>query len=171
MDTASLALLISFVSLIIAAVSLGWNIYRDVVLKANVKVSFGVGKIMKTEPSSGSPEYVIIGATNHGPGSVTLTNIILRNASLWQKIRRREGFLLLMHDYQNPYSSNLPTKLDVGEGIALLFPYDQNCFLKESFSRLGINDTFGRTHWAPRKNTRTFRKKWNKEFGSVRFSE
>lgn len=171
MDTASLALLISIASAIIAAVSLGWNIYRDVALKANVRVRLATGKIRRIESTSDSSDYVTISATNHGPGSVTLTAIILRNASLWKIIIRREDFLFLMYDYRNSYSGTLPTTLAVGEGVTLLFDYDKNCFLKESFSRLGIKDSFGRTHWAPRKNTRIFHKKWNTEFGSYPSSE
>jgi hypothetical protein len=39
------ALGISFVSLVIASLSLGWNIYRDVVLKPRVRTRFQISKI------------------------------------------------------------------------------------------------------------------------------
>jgi len=47
MDTAQAAILISICSAIVAAFSLGWNVYRDVVLKAKVMVTFAVKNIVR----------------------------------------------------------------------------------------------------------------------------
>ena len=37
---------ISLVSLLLAGVALGWNVYRDIVLKARVRVRFGVYRVV-----------------------------------------------------------------------------------------------------------------------------
>ena len=42
MPTDQLALIVSIASAAVACLALGWNIYRDVVLKAKVVVSFSV---------------------------------------------------------------------------------------------------------------------------------
>ncbi len=41
-DLGAVAIFISVFSILIAAFSLGWNIYRDVILKPKVKVAFGI---------------------------------------------------------------------------------------------------------------------------------
>ena len=69
-------ILISTIALALAAVSLGWNIYRDrVSIYARVKVG---GKIcvvvipgQKVGPEE-PPEYIVITAANHGPADTTL---------------------------------------------------------------------------------------------------
>jgi hypothetical protein len=52
-DTAQWALLISLMSAAIAGCSLGWNIYRDVVLKARVRVTVQVMNIIQ----EGAPAF------------------------------------------------------------------------------------------------------------------
>jgi hypothetical protein len=65
-----IALLISIFSVLVAAFSLGWNIYRDIILKAKVDVSFAVVTIIHdTMPER--PQFLNIKATNFGPGPVT----------------------------------------------------------------------------------------------------
>ncbi len=71
MTTAEIAIVISIMSVMIAGLSLGWNIYRDIVLKAKVKVSFGIVMLV-SRGGSARPEYVNVTATNFGPGSVKL---------------------------------------------------------------------------------------------------
>lgn len=164
MDTATIAILISVASAIIAAFSLGWNIYRDVLLKARLKVNFGVRQVVQ-ESVPPSAEFIVIHATNHGPGVVKLMSIVLQETSILKKLMRKEQYSILIHDYTNPYTGQLPSSPAVGEGIDLFAAYDPDCFLKESLTRLGINDSFGRTHWAPRKCMRRMRKKWLADFG------
>lgn len=159
------AVAISTLSFLVAAISLGWNIYRDVVLKARLRMRFGP-RIIITVGSDERPEYLLLGATNHGPGSVKIQMVVLMRASWWRHIFRRTGHAVLIHDYTNPLSGKLPSKLEVGEGIDLLFSYDANCFLSGKWTHIGVTDSFGRTHWAPTQSVRDARAKFREKFPS-----
>jgi hypothetical protein len=164
METGTIAIMISVFSTAVAATSLGWNIYRDIILKARVHVNLAIKNIIQ-EGAPASPDYIGIHATNHGPGTISLSTISLMQSSIWRRVLRRRKFAFLMHDYENPYSAKLPRKLEVGESMDLFFNYDADCFLREAFTHLGLNDSFGRTHWVPRKSMRRLRQKWLTEFG------
>ena len=70
----NLAIIISSISIFIAALALGWNIYRDIILKAKVKVKFMLGFI--TNPAMKKPlDRLILSATNFGPGKIRLTGL------------------------------------------------------------------------------------------------
>ncbi len=166
MDNGTIAIIISVFSAAVAATSLGWNIYRDIVLKAKVQMSLSIRKIVQ-EGAPPSPNFINIRATNHGPGIVNLSSVSLMQSAIWRLLFRRKKYAFLVHDYKNPYSGNLPKKLEVGENLDLFFDYDADCFLSGEFTHLGINDSFGRTHWAPRKSMRELRKKWLNEFGKT----
>ena len=67
MNGDDVSLLISIIAAIIAAIALGWNIYRDVILKAKVKVSLHVVTLYHEELPE-KPEFIRISVTNFGPG-------------------------------------------------------------------------------------------------------
>jgi len=160
MITADLAIFISIFSVLLAAMSLGWNIYRDVVLKPKVIVTFAVKNIVN-HGIGVSPDYVGITATNRGPGSVILNTLVLRESSFWKKLTKNQRYAVLIGNcYIRPYSSEMPKKLQVGESLNLFIRYDQKCFLKESFTQLGIDDSFGRINWAPKGVMKKIREKW-----------
>ena len=163
MNTAEIALIISIVSALIAMLSLGWNIYRDIILKAKVRIDFGI-KMIVQYLNPDRPEYIIITATNHGPGAVTLSMVYAKISSWWKWVLRKEKFAVVMHDFLNPKSGQLPHKLEVGEGIDLLFHYNADCLLKEGFTHVGIRDSFGRIHWAKSKNVREAVQRWERDF-------
>ena len=163
MNITFVAIAISLFSLVVAATSLGWNIYRDIVLKARVRVSFGIRTIVSAG-SDERPEYLILSVTNLGPGTVTLSMMQLQLSNLWRRILRKCKHAIVLHDYTNPLSGRLPKKLEVGEGIDLLLAYDLTCHLSEDWSRIGISDTFGRVHWAPRKQMREARESFLEAF-------
>ena len=165
MSTAELAIIISIFSVVVAAISLGWNIYRDVVLKPKVIVTFAVKNIVGTGMKP-SPDFVGISATNHGPGAVVLNSVVLKQSSFWKQITKKHKYGVLMIDYENPYSSKMPRKLEVGESIDLFVDYDEKCFLKEPFTQLGISDSFGRTNWAPKKTMKELRNNWKSKFSA-----
>jgi hypothetical protein len=163
MSTAEIAIIISVFSVIFAAVSLGWNIYRDVILKPKVVVSFDKKNIIVANRGP-SPDFIGIHAVNHGPGPVILNTVVLKDTSIWKKITRKQNHAVLIHDYENPYSGKMPSKLEVGESIDLFVNYDNECFIKNNYSDLGISDSFGRTNWASRKYMAKLRKKWLENF-------
>lgn len=51
---ALIAVAISILSLVVAAFSVGWNVYRDVILKARLKVSVGVSVVAGDAGSAGT---------------------------------------------------------------------------------------------------------------------
>jgi hypothetical protein len=157
------ALFISALSLAIAALSLGWNIYRDVILKPKLKVRFGVKEIIL--PSV--PEHLtklILTATNFGPGRITSDLIELKNAPLWRRVLRKTQKAIIIHDRENPMSAQLPATLEVGDNIDLILPYDKDCCLSKPYTHIGLSDSFGRIHWAPTRDMREAKEHYRKAF-------
>ena len=146
-----LALVISLFSILIAALSLGWNIYRDIVLKAKVRVRFMLGSI--TNPALKKPlDRLILSATNFGPGKIRLTGILLKESSFLKRPTNKWKYAILIHDYTAPLSGQLPCDLEVGDGRDFLFKIKTDCFLAHKWTHIGIRDSFGRVHWAPKKH-------------------
>ncbi len=162
MDNSQIAILISVVSILVATFSLGWNVYRDVILKPKVVVSLAKKNIIGAGVTP-SPDYIGIHAVNHGPGKVILNTIILKDSSFLKRLKKKEIHAVMMHDWTNPHSSSLPAKLDVGESIDLFAPYDKECFLKESYTHLGLSDSFGRSNWADVKDIIKLKEKWSQD--------
>jgi hypothetical protein len=165
MSTAEFALVVSVVSVFIASLSLGWNIYRDIVLKARVDVSFAVVTLID-QSRRDRPQYLNIKATNFGPGSVTLSTIVVKDAPIWRRLLRRPRYAIITPDYTNPLSAKLPAKIEVGDKIELLLPHDKDAFLKEQFTHVGLSDYFGRMHWARTRDFKRARDTWQKTLRS-----
>jgi hypothetical protein len=158
-----IAVSIAGLSLLISAFSLGWNVYRDVVLKARVKMRFSLSHIHhSTFPKP--IDSLVLSTTNMGPGQISLSMIQLRAAPLWRRLLRKTKHAVMIHDYQNPLSGQLPAYLDVGERIDLLIRYERDCFLSEDFTHIGLSDSFGRIHWASAKDVKQARKAYQKKF-------
>lgn len=166
MDRNDIAIVVSVMSLSVAALSLGWNIYRDVVVKAKVKVTFGVRVIIHASMPE-RPTFLNISLTNFGPGVVTLSMIQMKNAPLWRRLLRKTEHAIIMHDYENPLSGKLPKRLEVGERLDLLLAYSKECFLRANCTHIGVSDFFGRVHWAPRSHLRKAKQDYAKAFGSA----
>lgn len=167
MTIAQLAIIISFFSICIAGLSLGWNIYRDIILKPRVEISFGIRTLIQTgQQSTSSPEYITFIATNFGPGTVTLSMIQVKLSSLWRRIIKKEKFAIVLEDKTNPLSAPLPAKMEIGGRVNFLLPYDKDCLLKEKWTHVGISDYFGKVHWASKKQIKQAVKKWQDDFSS-----
>lgn len=161
-------ILISMIAVGLAAVSLGWNIYRDLISKsARVKVTGMIAQIVapgqKFGPE-GPPEHIVISAVNHGPADTTLSvfNLRLKKASFFEK----QKFATVLHDYTNPASAQLPCKLKVGKQAQFIFPFNPGCFLKMDLSSIGISDVFRKTHRMKARNVKELRSRWWKKFQS-----
>ena len=125
-----MSLIFSFVAILVSGLALGWNIYRDIILKARVKVSLQISDLIFPEPSSiPTKKYITISATNFGPGKVKIVNISLVD-SPWKKwILSTEKEAILMPDWENPLSGKIPSWIEVGDKLDLLFPFDKESFL------------------------------------------
>ena len=150
-------LIISLSSLLIAALALGWNIYRDVILKGRVKIAFGWRVLTNGQEST--PDMIMISGVNHGPGKLVLRMIIWKNTSLRRFLCRKseEGWIPLT-DRPSEYSDELPKELDVGDELNLVFPSSAK-FAGTDFSHIGLRDNFGRIHWAKKKDVQKFKLK------------
>jgi hypothetical protein len=165
------ALGLSLLAFVVSAFSLGWNVYRDVILKPRVKVDFGLRIIYGTSPDgtlvqSGAP-FVELAGINHGPGDIVCRGVVVRRFSFLRSLFTKFPYGFLMVDHAHPYCSELPKRLAVGEEVRIIFPCtSEEHFLETRPSRVGIRDSFGRTHWARRKDLRRAIRQHQKDFGN-----
>ena len=73
-------------------------------------------------------------------------------------------YAMIMHDYTNPYSTNLPKELKVGEKLTLLLDMDQDSLLSVNPTHVGVIDSFGRYHWATHRSLRQAKKEYFEEY-------
>lgn len=159
------AVLIAAFSLVISAVSLGWNIYRDIILKPRLKMGFVLCELL--HPTFKKQMITLsLSATNIGPGEIKCNMIMLRESNWWRRILRKTKYAMLLHDYENPLSGQLPAKLGVGEAVDLLIRYQPDCFLGERWTHIGLKDSFGRLHWASSREVAIARKSFKRDFVS-----
>lgn len=151
-----LPILIACLSFAVAGLSLGWNIYRDVILKAKLRVSFQQVSVVERGVKGSFPDKLVIYAINMGPGSLLVDMIICKTSSFWRRVFRKEKPGIILHDGQG-IGSSLPCKLEVGQGANFLFDIEAD-FTKHHFTHIGIRDSYGRAHWAPAKHVKIVRR-------------
>lgn len=145
---------------IIALFGLAWKIYKDLVLKPRIKVRFRVMTLV-SPMSQETPTKLFISAINFGPGKIRL------NGPFWlkkKKFLRKTKHAVLIHNYIDPLSARFPCELEVGEEKEFFLQFDKNCFLKEQYTHIGVKDSFGRIHWAPKKHFKEVKKTYKKWF-------
>lgn len=144
-----IAVVVSIIALVLSGLSLGWNIYRDVVLRARVRVRVAVVSLVTPGGGSSPPErFIRLTVTNHGPGPVEITGIGGKAAPLWKRILRRSDHFVVLPDHSNPLTTRLPARLDVGETANFFFPYSDRAFLGTDATHIGVHDSFGRMHYS-----------------------
>lgn len=141
-DYEKLAILISIFAIATSFLALGWNIYRDVIMKPRLKVSLYISFIMQGEYES--PDKISINATNFGPNKIRCTSIGAKIAPLWRRIFRKIKYAQIIEDYTDRYSTRLPCELDVGHTCQLFLSFDKDCLLGEPFTHVGIMSSFAR---------------------------
>lgn len=154
------SLYVSLGALAVSIFSLGWNFYRDVVLKPRLRVSIAITDIIRGAESEGP--FINVTGVNHGPGSVICNGVLGKKVS-WLPFHKKKYFYVT-EGYDNPLSDRFPKKLEIGDSVNQFFPYNQESFLSIDPSRIGLRDTFGRMHWASRKSLREAKKQFLKEF-------
>lgn len=154
---------VSLLALVVSAISLGWNIYRDIVLKARLRVTFNASSLHGGGLQKPIETLVLTG-TNFGPGAITCNMIQLEEAPLWRRLLRKKKYAVMIHDYENPLSGRLPKKLEVGEKIDLLIRWERDSFLSKPYTHIGISDSFGRVHWAPASAVEEARKTYREKY-------
>src|SRR6266550_1311719 len=142
------ALCVSILALSASFLSLGWNIYRDVVLKPRLKVAFGIKSMLREDEeyrlSQMGPPLLILEITNHGPGEVVCSGAVAKTESFafLRSLFGKLSYRFITPDFKHPLCFRLPYRILVGEKIQIIFPYNQECFLAEAPMRIGINDSF-----------------------------
>ena len=162
------ALAISILALLVSAVSLCWNVYRDVILKPRVKVAFQVVTFFRPaendRPFFQSPPFLELKVTNHGPGEVVINGAVARLVPLVRLLFAKFRYQFLIPDSNHPYCFKLPHRLAVGGQATVMFPFDKGCFLAEKPKRIGVVDSFGRTHWTSRRELKNALREYRKSF-------
>ena len=156
------SLYISLAALVVSVFSLGWNFYRDVILKPSLKVRVSISNIASAAGVEGP--FISVAGVNHGPGSVICNGVLGRIRPWWRFSGKEPKYIHVVEDYTNPLFDRFPKKLEVGDSVNLSFPYNEDAFLSENPRRVGIRDTFGRMHWASRKSLREAKKHFFKDF-------
>ena len=152
---------ISVFALVISGFSIFWNIYRDLILKGKIMTHIQISTIIQPGRNLGS--FIDITGVKHGPGPITCESVFIKY-SLWQRLKGKKKYGFIMSDYNNPLSGKLPKKLEVGEKITILNLHKENAFLADKPLRVGFKDSFGRLHWASKKNLRQAIKDYLKDF-------
>jgi len=159
-----IAVTVSAFSLLISGLSLGWNIYRDVLLKPRLKVRVSISFIKHGEYES--ENYIFIYATNHGPGEIVCNSIAMAKLSILRflGINWFNKYAHVMYDYTNQYSSELPKKLGIGETIQLPIPCSQDAYLSVNPTHVGIMDSYDKCHWASKTSLKGAKRSYFKKF-------
>jgi hypothetical protein len=156
---------LSALAFFVSAFSLGWNIYRDVVMKPTLRVQFGVSQLLNEDGPLGPP-LLTLSATNYGPGQVTCEMASIKRSSILRWLTRRIVRANVVQDYKHPMCWKLPHRLNMAEHLQLVFGYDAKCFIRTLPTHVGIYDSFGRVHWAPRRQVKEAIARYKKDFGS-----
>jgi len=140
------SLYVSLGALAVSIFSLGWNFYRDVVLKPRLRVTVAITDIIRGADSEGP--FINVTGVNHGPGSIICNGVLGKKVS-WLPFLKKKYFYV-MEGYDNPLSDRFPKTLEIGDSVNQFFPYNQESFLSTDPTHIGLRDTFGRMHWASR---------------------
>ena len=111
------------------------------------------------------PPLLELEATNHGPGSVVCSGAIVKRYSFFRSLFTKFPYGFLVPDRKHPLCFPLPSRVAVGDKIVIIFPYKEGCFLADRPRRIGITDSFGRTHWAPLRELKRGHRQYRKDFG------
>jgi hypothetical protein len=166
-DRADVAIFISALSFGVACSALGWNIFRELWLRPRLRVTLDIATI--SSEIMAPERKMVISGTNFGPGKIRVSIIHIRwkKASLFARFRRNVRQAVLIHDYKNPLSGQLPCTLDIGERVDLVFPFVRDSLLSQQPTRVGLRDYFGRDHWVPRKTLRAAQADYDKVFSAA----
>lgn len=161
--------ILSMIAVTLAAVSLGWNIYKDLIGKySRVRVTGMIANIVtyrqEVDPTR-LPDQIVISAVNHGPGDTTLSIVSLRIKKTSFFAKKEHATVLC--DHTNPLSARLPCELRVGKQAQFVFPFDSKSFLRMDLSSIGISDLYRKTHRMKTRNVKELRSRWCKEFEGV----
>lgn len=170
-DTTSwIAIGISALALVISGVSLGWAMYRDLGLRPRLQTSLTfIRAVPHGHPVEGVPLWLCLEGVNLGPGPIHVNMGVIhgRENRFLRWIRRRSRKLAVTHLGDGPHGPQEvgTKKLEVGELATIWLAWREGCLFQDcNPTHLGITDSFGRLHSAPKSHIRVARKHYLKEF-------
>lgn len=169
MTTADYALVVSLCSAFIALASFGWNVWSKFIYpQPRLVVATSISLMFQGGVSS--HRHVSLAFTNHGPGEITVHIAEISGRTRWWQARHWaivpaiDNFPVQPYTSNGVFGGNLPKRLAVGESHTLRFPFEPNTFLALPLDRIGVQDSFGRHHWAPKNQLRKLLAKYRKTF-------
>ncbi len=156
----SASLTLSIFSIGLACLALGWNIYRDIILKPRVQTTIGVYDL-QLEDGCTIDARIEVRATNFGPGEIVIQNLVASR----RRLLNRPPYVVIIAETRKPGCDSIPARKSVGDTVSFCVPYTGDSFLGQNLLRVGLVDTFGRCHWARRKNLWQAKQQYNKDFG------
>lgn len=150
MNHEDLALLISGFSFVLAGIALGWNIYRDAIAKPKLCVNLKRSALLALNNPESYDTKIILSGTNFGPGPIDCRVAYGKKTSFLLWLFRREKYSVILHDWKDGRGDQFPKRLELGESVNIIFPYESNPIDNDVITHVGIGDSFGRRHWAPR---------------------
>jgi hypothetical protein len=145
-----LPLALSLLSLGASALTLWWTIHRDATLKPRLGVSLHCDRATTTWDASGKPACLMaLSVINPGPGPVKCEYAVVRTGPAWRGLFGRSAWRVLLEPWDSFYSGELPAVIEGTARLELVFPeslLDQNPY------QIGVRDSYGRFHWAPKRD-------------------
>mgnify|MGYP007106199646 CR=1 FL=1 len=173
-DEMTAPLIISIVAVTISAFALGWNVYRDLILKPRLKTSLGLAREVGRQGTQAtvifSPNnppdqsFVVIEGINHGPGPLRCSSIFAFKST---RKDGKKGVTVGQPHLMNEHHlcDTLPKQLAVGEKVTLIIPYGPDCFLtSETWDTVAIKDSYGRLHKVNKKDLKTLRSSYHTHY-------
>jgi hypothetical protein len=159
--TADYALIVSIASAAVSIASFVWNVWSKFIYpKPRIAVSIGFMSVIDQHGSASdlAENVISLSATNYGPGEATLYCAVAEQRRTKICKPGKQGMLNTLENWPidkeytlGPFSGGLPKKVGVGEQFTVhLTPYHEH-LAEDPIVRVGFHDTFGRKHWAPRK--------------------
>jgi hypothetical protein len=144
-----LTLCISSFSALVSMFALGWNVYRDVVIKAKIVVS-----IRTAYATDVGRWYVSVNAVNIGPSDVRLSAIQVRSISGGVWPFRRYKILTLIPSKELEIEGHIPVTLKQAQTYSFLYDVIVNRADAERIVNMGFRDSYGRSFWGKRRDYR-----------------
>jgi hypothetical protein len=158
MTTADWALVISICAAVVSLASFVWNVWSKFIYpKPMIRVSFAMVQIVAAD-SDYIPNVLCLSATNMGPGDVSLRNVLIgfrghfHESKGFGLLSTLENYPLYQDTTRGYFGASFPVKVAVGEQYsAYLIPAHER-LAKGDYQRIGFTDSFGRNHWARRRD-------------------
>jgi hypothetical protein len=166
-NVAWLSLVVSMLSFVVSAFAVGWNVYRDAIRKPRLAVSLSAG--WSKDHSGEHPKIVhllALSVVNRGPGKVKCEYVVFRTRPAWQALFGRRTWAAVPNDPDAYFDGleRLESLIEEADGFKCTFEYDG--ILDElphpdwGGIQIGVRDSYGQFHWAPKRDLREVQKRW-----------